>query len=94
MLGFLIVGLSEGTRFGLQAWHMQTRVIGGRGELDAVDRTMRTLVAQMDPGSATRDSTLRGTATRVAFTSDLPDGAPVVLAIARVKRFHHGRSRP
>lgn len=75
VLGFLMVGLTQGTRFGLRAWGMQTRMIDQRGELDAVDRTMRRLVARMDPGSPTRDSTLRGTGSRVAFRSDLPMAA-------------------
>lgn len=76
VMGFLMVGLSEGTRFGLRAWAMQNRDIERYGDLDAVDRTMRRLIARMDPGSATRGATLRGTVSGVAFTSDLPMAAP------------------
>ncbi len=75
VLGFLMVGLSEGTRFGLRAWKMQTQLADERGGLDAVDRTICDLVTHMDPGSATRASTLQGSASRVAFTSDLPMAA-------------------
>ena len=72
VMGFLMVGLSQGTRFGMQALSMQSRDIDRYGDLDAVDRTARRLIARMDPGSATRNATLRGTASGVAFTSDLP----------------------
>jgi general secretion pathway protein J len=75
VMGFLMIGLSQGTRFGLQALAMQSRDIDRYGDLDAVDRTTRRLIARMDPGSATRNATLRGTASSVAFTSDLPMAA-------------------
>ena len=76
VMGFLMVGLSQGTRFGLQALAMQSRDIEKYSDLDAVDRTTRQLIARMDPGSATRNATLRGTASAVAFTSALPMLAP------------------
>ena len=72
VMGFLMVGLSQGTHFGLEAWAKQTRLIDERSELDAVDRVARRLIAHLDPGSPTRDSTVRGTASALAFTSELP----------------------
>ena len=75
VMGFLLAGLSQGTRFGLRAWDIQARMIDQNGELDAVDRTLRRLIQQLDPGNATTGSTLAGTARRMVFTSDLPMAA-------------------
>lgn len=75
VMGFLLVGLSQGTRFGLRAWDIQARMIDEHGELDAVDRALRRLIQQLDPGTPTTGSTLAGTARQIVFTSDLPMAA-------------------
>ncbi len=72
VLGFLMVGLSQGVRFGLAAWGTQARIIDRRGDLDAVDRTLRRLVQQMDPGTRSDPPTIAGTEARLMFTSALP----------------------
>lgn len=72
VLGFLLAGLAQGTRFGLRAWDMQGRMVDARGELDAVDRTLRGLIAQANPGSSEVPTPLTGTARAIVFTSDLP----------------------
>ncbi len=72
VLGFLMVGLSQGVRFGLTAWGMQERIIGQRGDLDAVDRVLRQLIGQMDPGTRSDPPKVAGTQARFAFTSALP----------------------
>jgi general secretion pathway protein J len=46
LLGAVLVGLQQGTRLGLVAWDRQTATIHATAELDAVDRTLRALVAQ------------------------------------------------
>lgn len=78
VMGFLLAGLSQGTRFGLRAWDLQARMIDQHGELDAVDRTLRRLIQQADPGTAAGGATLAGTARRLALTSALPMEAPAV----------------
>lgn len=70
VFGFLLLGLGRGVEFGLQAWTRQDRGIAARSELDAVDRTLRTLVTRLDPARP-----VTGTAHGVAFTSDLPQTA-------------------
>jgi general secretion pathway protein J len=92
VLGFLMVGLSQGVRFGLTAWGMQERIIGRRGDLDAVDRVLRQLVGQMDPGTRTDPPQVMGTQVRFAFTSALPimadgESADMLLTVDSAHRF-------
>ena len=75
VMGFLLAGLSQATRFGLRAWDIQARMIDQHGELDAVDRTLRRLIQQLDPGNPTTGAALAGNARRIVFTSDLPMAA-------------------
>ncbi len=72
VLGFLMVALTQGLRYGLSAWSVQSRAVAARGDLDAVDRTLRQLIAQMDPGTPDTPPAFTGGADRIAFTSTLP----------------------
>lgn len=92
VFGFLMIGLSQGVRFGLSAWGTQARIIDRRGDMDAVDRTLRRLVREMDPGTRTDPPTIAGTEARFAFTSTLPMGAgngsaDMLLAVDASHRF-------
>ena len=91
VLGFLMVGLSQGVRFGLLAWERQSRLIGARSELDAVDRLLRRLIEQMDPGTARDPPRMAGTARDVAFRSDLgPAAGPLGVRDADVQLVAEG----
>ena len=70
VLGFLIVGLTGAARYGLTAAGRQAALSDQRGELDAVDRTVRRIVADADP-----QSPLVGAAGMLALVSALPAGA-------------------
>ena len=92
VLGFLMVGLSQGVRFGLTAWGMQERLINQRGDLDAVDRALRQFVARMDPGTRADPPRVAGTQAEFAFTAALPsvaDGgsADMLLTVDPAHRF-------
>ena len=92
VLGFLMVGLSQGVQFGLTAWGMQERLINQRGDLDAVDRALRQFVARMDPGTRTDPPRVAGTQAEFTFTAALPliaDGgsADMLLAVDPAHRF-------
>jgi prepilin-type N-terminal cleavage/methylation domain-containing protein len=50
VLGFIIVGLAQGLRFGMIAWGLQTKTIAGDSAMDTTDRTLRRLLAGMEPG--------------------------------------------
>ena len=72
VLGFVLAGLSQGVRYGLRAADMQARTLAERSELDAVDRAVRSLIEQMDPGTARDGTGMQGTAGRLVFVSELP----------------------
>lgn len=78
VLGFIMAGLSQGTRFGIRAADTQARLSAGRSELDAVDRTLRHLIEGADPGTERRPASLSGTAGTVTLTARLPQGAGTV----------------
>jgi general secretion pathway protein J len=75
VLGFLILGLSQGVRFGLAAHRTQLGLLAKAGGLDAVDRTLRGLITRMDPGGFDAPPTLAGGPDRMAFVTELPAGA-------------------
>ena len=72
LLGFILASLTQGVRYGLRASDAQTRLVDSRGELDAVDRAMRRLLTEADPGSARGGAGLQGTEGRIGFVSVLP----------------------
>jgi general secretion pathway protein J len=72
VLGLLMLALGQGLRFALSGWTVQNRVVDVHTDLDAVDRTLRQLIEQIDPGSAAAPAEIVGTASRLVFTSELP----------------------
>jgi general secretion pathway protein J len=46
VLGVVLAGVAQGVRFGLSAWDRQSAMLSAYAELDAVDRTLRALLAQ------------------------------------------------
>jgi general secretion pathway protein J len=75
VMGFVLVALSQGVRFGLTAWNRQKADIERRADLDAVERTVRRLIEGLDPASRTQPANIVGDAQRLAFTAELPRGA-------------------
>jgi general secretion pathway protein J len=73
VLGLLVGGLAQGMQFGLQAWQRVARMAEAGDELDAVDRSLRRLIAQAHPGTATRPAPFVAGQGRLAFVSSLPD---------------------
>ena len=71
VLGFLLAGLSQGTRFGLMAWTGQSRAIAWRDEIDTAERLLRGLIARMDPGVEDGPPTLRGLPGAMQFRTSL-----------------------
>ena len=72
VFGCLVVGLAQGVRFGLRAWNAGARVEAAQGDLDAVDRTLRALVAAMVPAADPDAASLSGTADSLALVTELP----------------------
>jgi general secretion pathway protein J len=75
VLGFMVAGLIQGVHFGLSAWGTEGRIMARREDLDAVDRVLRLLVRQMDPGTPADPRGVSGTNSRLLFTSRLPAAA-------------------
>lgn len=82
VFGFLMLGLVEGLRLGLGAWNQQARMQDESGELDAVDRALRGLIARADPGVAPQPAGFVGGAQSLTFFTDLP----LALAPAGLRR--------
>lgn len=77
VLGFLILGLSQGIRFSLTARRTQAALEAKADGLDAVDRVLRGLITHMDPGGFDAPPTLAGTLNHMTFLTELPPGAAV-----------------
>lgn len=78
VLGFLMVGLTQGVRAGLALWEAQSRRVGETAELDAAARILRTLLSGISPPPSTDLAAgiveLKGTTNGLNFVGDLPTG--------------------
>jgi general secretion pathway protein J len=85
VFGLLMVGLVQGLRLGINAWQAQSRTLALRGDMDAADRTLRTLIERMDPGGVSgRPATFKGTSHSLVFTTTLPQAADTLVTRAAV----------
>jgi len=80
VLGFLIIGLTQGVRTGLTLWEAQSRRVGETAELDAAARILRALLSGIAPSPSVGPTggagglELTGSAASLAFVGDLPTG--------------------
>lgn len=81
VLGFLIIGLTQGVRAGLGMWQVQRHRVAETADLDAAARMLRMLMTRMPAvrvGEAASSSNgaavMKGSADRFAFVGDLPTG--------------------
>jgi general secretion pathway protein J len=77
VLGLLVVGLAQGVRTGLMLWGAQTRRMSEISELDAVARTVRTLLTEIPASSsdgAASATEIKGRQDSIEFVGDLPTG--------------------
>ena len=75
VLGFLMVGLSEGVRFGLRAWDTETRLVDRRADMDAMERVLRGVIESADPGDFNEPAPFHGKAGTLDLVSRLPMAA-------------------
>ena len=78
VLSLVLVGLAQGTQFGLRVAQRQSSVIANTGDLDATERLLRRLVEQMNPGTTTHAPFLAAGPTSLGFTADLASAAPAL----------------
>jgi general secretion pathway protein J len=80
VLGFLIIGLTQGVRTGLTLWEAQSRRVGETAERDAAARILRALLSGIAPSPSVGPTggagglELKGSAASLAFVGDLPTG--------------------
>ncbi len=72
VVGVVLVLLTQGMQFGLRTTRLQAEFKDRNGDLIVVDHALRRMVALADPGTYPEPASLRGTAQRVAFTTELP----------------------
>jgi len=75
VLGFLMLGLAEGTRFGLRAWDTESAITNRRADMDAMERVLRGAITDADPGDATEPVPFKGQLHTLAFVGRLPMSA-------------------
>jgi general secretion pathway protein J len=72
VLGILMAGLGQGMRFGMAAWTRQAALVDRTADLDAVDRTVRGMLASATSGAIHGRNDFVGTADSVTFDGVLP----------------------
>jgi general secretion pathway protein J len=65
-------------QYGLRAWQSQARIVGRSEDLDAVDRTLRQMIAVMDPGDSLNPPPFTGSRDRLDFLTALPETTAAV----------------
>jgi general secretion pathway protein J len=73
VLGFVLAGLGQATRFGMSAWTLETRLADTSAGLERMDRVLRRLVEQASAPAATDDKPLTGEEHRMTLMTLLPD---------------------
>jgi prepilin-type N-terminal cleavage/methylation domain-containing protein len=76
VLGFVLAGLSQATRFGINAWNVQTKMTDNAADIDRLDRVLRLLVEEAAPPMAADDKPFSGQEHRMVFVTRLPDQPP------------------
>ncbi len=65
IFGFLLVGLNQTVRFGLIAWRQDIRMSEGKTDLEAVDRSLRSILENLSPGDDAARPSFDGAADRL-----------------------------
>jgi general secretion pathway protein J len=76
VLGFLMVGLTEGVRFGLHAWNSEAALVNRRAGIEATERVLRGLIAAAEPGDVDESAPFHGQAHTLSLVTRLPMSAP------------------
>lgn len=71
VFGFLLVGLSQTVRFGLTAWRQDARISEGKTDLEAVDRSLRSIVENLIPGDDAAQLPIEGSAAALVGVTEM-----------------------
>lgn len=72
VLGVVLALVSQGVQFGLRTTRAQAELRLRQGDLEAIDRALRRMIALADPGIYPEPPAFRGTAHALFFTTELP----------------------
>jgi general secretion pathway protein J len=84
VLGVLMAGLGQGIRLGRAAWTRQAALVDQTADLDAVDRTLRTLLENATTGAIHGRNDFEGAADSVSFDGILPQAITTGSRRARI----------
>lgn len=85
VLGFVLAAVGQGVQFGLRATGLQSRQVAAEADIDAVDRLLRRLIEQADPGYGGDAPEFVGSTARLGLTTVLNESAAPVDAALRVE---------
>jgi general secretion pathway protein J len=72
VFGFLLVGLSQTVRFGLTAWRQDGLMSNSKTDMEAVDRSLRSIVENLSPGDDAMEAPIDGSAASLTGVTRLP----------------------
>ena len=72
VLGMVVLLCDQGIAYALRATTLQAQVKERHGDLGEIDVALRRILAFADPGQYPEPATLRGTASTLALTTELP----------------------
>lgn len=75
VLGFLLVGLSQGVHFGLLAWGTEVRLAGGNDDFNTLDTTVRHVIEGANPGDDLDPAPFVGSRNQLNCITTLPNAA-------------------
>lgn len=73
VLGFLLAGLAQATRFGITAWGLETRMADNAASLERMDRVLRRLIEQACAPTTADDKPFVGQEHRLVFMTMMPN---------------------
>jgi len=85
LLGLLLVMLGQAVLVGTRTTAGYHRIVQAQLDIAPVEVALRHMIERMDPGVYPQPPTIRGTATALAFTTELPDFAAGGMMVADVR---------
>lgn len=73
--GVILVMITQGLHVGLRGADSFHRAVRMQSDMEPVERALRHMIERMDPGMYPEPPAVRGSASALAFTTELPDPA-------------------
>ena len=85
LLGLLLVMLGQAVVAGTRATAVHHRIVQAQLDIPPVEHALRHMIERMDPGIYPQPPAVRGTASALAFTTELPDATTGATLVADVR---------